>query len=102
MARELLLHSELVRKAFLREGAEKNFEISEILQRYLSLKIPVVQLSSQIYSSISPVDTSAGIICEIRIPEDGNIKKTKIGFILTVSKIPAMSEPFFVLHWLRA
>ncbi len=59
----------------LREGAEKNFEISEILQRYLSLKIPVVQLSSQIYSSISPVDTSAGIICEIRIPEDGNIKK---------------------------
>ena len=75
LARELLLHSELVRKVFLREGAEKNFEISEILQRYLSLKIPVVQLSSQIYSSISPVDTSAGIICEIRIPEDGNIKK---------------------------
>ena len=58
LARELLLHSELVRKVFLREGAEKNFEISEILQRYLSLKIPVVQLSSQIYSSISPVDTS--------------------------------------------
>lgn len=75
LARELLSHSELVRKVFLREGAEKNFEISEILQRYLSLKIPVVQLPSQIYSSISPVDTSAGIICEIRIPEDGNIKK---------------------------
>ena len=75
LARELLSHPELVRKVFLREGAEKNFEISEILQKYLSLKISVVQLPSQIYASISPVDTSAGIVCEIRIPEEGKIKK---------------------------
>ena len=67
LARELLSHPELVRKVFLRDGAEKNFEISEILQKYLSLKISVVQLPSQIYASISPVDTSAGIVCEIRI-----------------------------------
>ena len=75
LARELLSHPELVRKVFLREGAEKNFEISEILQKYLSLKISVVQLPSQIYASISPVDTSAGIVCEIRIQEEGKIKK---------------------------
>ena len=74
LARELLSHPELVRKVFLREGAEKNFEISEILQKYLSLKISVVQLPSQIYASISPVDTSAGIVCEIRIPEEGKIR----------------------------
>ena len=75
LARELLSHPELVRKVYLREGSEKNFEISEILQRYLSLKIPVVQLSPQIYASISPVEASPGIICEIRIPEEGTVKK---------------------------
>lgn len=77
LARELLSHPELVRKVFLREGAEKNAEISEILQGYLSLKVQIVQLPSQIYASISPVETSAGIICEIQIPEEGTIKKSE-------------------------
>ena len=75
LARELLSHPALVRKVFIKEGAEKNAEIEEILRRYLSIKVPVVQLSPQIYSSISPVEASAGIICEIRIPEEGTTKK---------------------------
>ena len=100
LARELLSHPELVRKVFLREGAEKNFEISEILQKYLSLKISVVQLPSQIYASISPVDTSAGIVCEIRIPEEGKIKKDEDWIYLDGVKIRVMSEPSFVPHWL--
>ena len=76
LARELLSHPELVRKVFLREGAEKNFEISEILQKYLSLSL--IHISRKRERS----------------------KKTRIGFILTASKIRAMSEPSFVPHWL--
>ena len=98
LARELLSHPELVLKVFLREGAEKNFEISEILQKYLSLKISVVQLPSQIYASISPVDTSAGIVCEIRIPEPGEpftISWLILGFVLFAYGVLAACMLYF-------
>ena len=63
LARELLSHPELVRKVFLRDGAEKNFEISEILQKYLSLKISVVQLPNDAAVSNLCFDFSGGHQC---------------------------------------
>ena len=59
----------------------------------------VTDTRDSLYVSLLMADQILETTVDVKM---GTSKKTKIGFILTVSKIPAMSEPFFVLHWLRA
>lgn len=75
LARELAAHREYVRKIFLREGAEKNPEIRSVLAQFESEDLVCLVLPPGLFASICPVEASAGIICEIQIPEQGKIKK---------------------------
>lgn len=70
LARELIGRKDLVLKVFLREGAQKNLEISQLLQCLEPLHVPCLEINPSLFNEISPVENGAGILCEIQIPDD--------------------------------
>lgn len=73
LARELINRKELITKVFFREGALRNSEVAEAVSFYSHSEIPCLELPAGIFSSICPVEASTGIICMIKIPEEGKI-----------------------------
>lgn len=77
LARELGTHRELVQKIFLREGADKNPEIQEVLSLFSDSGISCLVLPPGLFASICPVEVSTGILCEIKIPQSGKIQENQ-------------------------
>lgn len=75
LAKEILNRKELVLRIVLREGAEKNQEVSKVLQDLEILNVPCLQLTNHLFNEICPVENSVGIICEIKIPRSSALPR---------------------------
>ncbi len=69
LAKELVGHKELIDRVYLLKGS-KNSEIDGIIESLRCLDVDVYELPAALFNHVCPVDSSTGIICEIRIPPE--------------------------------
>ena len=70
LGQELLNHSDLIVKTVVRSGAEKNPEISSLVQQYEAKQIAIIEVPASVFNLICPVETSVGLLSLIRIPKE--------------------------------
>ncbi len=69
LAGELTGFRELIERLYLLKGS-RNSEINEIVESFGSLDVDAYELPPALFNRICPVDSSTGIICEIRVPPE--------------------------------
>lgn len=77
LARELVKFPHLIDTVVLRAGAEANPEIAELLPKFEAAGAKMVATPAPLFQSMSPVETSAGILCLIKIPESRGVEAGK-------------------------
>ncbi len=69
LGQELLKRPGLVVRVFVREGALENTEVAGLYSSFDSLGLPLIELPPVLFNHIGTVENGAGIVCQIRIPE---------------------------------